>query len=94
MPHLKCLFHCGRQKRDNTNTIKLLHQVSIWVVVVALQLVLIGSSSFEFSGLGELAILVCFRALLVYSVLLFFCLLFVRSHVCLPYPGVSTFSGL
>ena len=38
MPHLKDLF-CGRQKRDNTCTIKMFHQMSIWVVVVALGLV-------------------------------------------------------
>ena len=40
MPHPKCLFHCGRQKRDNTSAIKMLHQMSVWVVVVALRLVL------------------------------------------------------
>ena len=40
MPHLKCLFHCGRQKGDNTSATKMLHQMSVWVVVVALWLVL------------------------------------------------------
>ena len=40
MPHLMCLFHCGRQKRDNTSAIKMLRQMSVWVVVVALGLVL------------------------------------------------------
>ena len=34
MPHLKRLFHCGRQKRDNRSAIKMLHQMSVWVVVV------------------------------------------------------------
>ena len=42
MPHPKYLFHCGRQKRDNTSAIKMLHQMCVWVavVVVALGLVL------------------------------------------------------
>ena len=40
MPHLKCLFHCGRQKCDNTSAIKMLHQMSVWVVVVAIWLAL------------------------------------------------------
>ena len=40
MPHLKYLFHCGRQKRDNTRAVKMLHQMSVWVVAVALGLVL------------------------------------------------------
>ena len=43
MPHLKYLFHNGRQKHDNTrlSAMKMLHQMSVWVVVVALRLVLI-----------------------------------------------------
>ena len=53
MPYLKYLFHCGRQKRNNTSTIKMLHQmcvvavvavavaVAVVVVVAALGLVLI-----------------------------------------------------
>ena len=32
MPNLKSLFHCGRQKRDNTSVIKMLHQMSVVVV--------------------------------------------------------------
>ena len=36
MPHLKHLFHCYRQKRHNISAIKMLHQMSVWVVVVAL----------------------------------------------------------
>ena len=33
-------FHCARQKRDSTSAIKMLHQMSVWVVVVALGRVL------------------------------------------------------
>ena len=40
MPHLKYLFHCGRQERDNMSAIKMLHQMSVRVAVVALGLVL------------------------------------------------------
>ena len=32
MPHLNCLFHCGRQKRDNASVIQMLHQMSVGVV--------------------------------------------------------------
>ena len=42
MLHLKCLFHSGRQKRDNTSD-KCNKDVAsdvCWVVVVALRLVL------------------------------------------------------
>ena len=41
MPHLKHLFGFTRQKRDNISTAKMLHQMSVWIVVVALGLVLI-----------------------------------------------------
>ena len=41
MPYLKCLFHCGRQKRDNISATQMLPQMSAWVVGVALALVLI-----------------------------------------------------
>ena len=41
MLHLKRLFHSGRQKHDNISVIKMLHQMSVWVVVVALRLGLI-----------------------------------------------------
>ena len=38
MPHLKCLvFHCGRQKSDNISAIEMLHQMSVCVLVVALE---------------------------------------------------------
>ena len=51
MPHLKYLFHCGKQKRDNTSAIEMLHQMSVWVVVVALWLVLNhGGTLREFDG--------------------------------------------
>ena len=40
MPHPKYLLHCSKQKRDNISTVKMLHQMSVWVVVVALGLVL------------------------------------------------------
>ena len=40
MPHLKCLIHCGRLKCDNTSAIKMLHPMSVWVVVAARSLVL------------------------------------------------------
>ena len=36
----KVSFNCGRQKRDNTNAVKMLHQMSVCIVVVALGLVL------------------------------------------------------
>ena len=40
MPHLKYLSTvvCGRQKRDNTNAVKILHQMSVWVVALGLVL--------------------------------------------------------
>ena len=57
MPHLNHLFHFARQKRDNVSTVKMLHQMSIRVVVVALGLVLIkaghikvGRSDVNFGG--------------------------------------------
>ena len=31
-------FYCGSQQRDNTSALKMLHQMSVWVVVVALRL--------------------------------------------------------
>ena len=36
----KVFLHCGKQKRDSTSAVKMLHQMSVWVVVVALRLVL------------------------------------------------------
>ena len=36
MPHPKHLFHFARQKCDNISAVNMLHQMSIWVVVVAL----------------------------------------------------------
>ena len=41
----RCHFHCGRQKRDNTSAIKMLHQMSVQAVVVALGLVLLSQIS-------------------------------------------------
>ena len=35
-----CACLSGRQKRDNTSAVKMLHQMSVWVVVVALGLML------------------------------------------------------
>ena len=29
MLYLNYLFHCGRQKRDNTNAVRMLHQMSV-----------------------------------------------------------------
>ena len=43
----KVLFHCDRQKRDSTNAIKMLHQMLVGVVVVALRLVLITLGAFH-----------------------------------------------
>ena len=37
--HLKHRFHFARQKRDNDSAVQMLHQMCIWVVVVALGLV-------------------------------------------------------
>ena len=38
----KVPFQCGKQKRDDISAMKMLHQMSVWVVVVvALRLVLI-----------------------------------------------------
>ena len=42
MPHLKRLFRCGRQERDNTSAIKMLHQMSVGVVQLGMRLPLTG----------------------------------------------------
>ena len=39
MPHLKRLFQNSKQKIENTSAFKIFHQVSVWVVAVALRLV-------------------------------------------------------
>ena len=41
MPHLECLFHCGRQKRDNISAMKMLHQMFVRVVVAVVVVVVV-----------------------------------------------------